>query len=147
MIDILSSHDGRIDSPKDPADATQWTSNQQIPLMYSNGDVLFANAFPRPRLGQGGFRAAFESTFRAATGHDVYSTTFGKPTRVTYDFALDRLKAQAKELDLDLANMCVCSRSIADWPVLMHAAQLYGPFARSSYRSALSPPADRRQPR
>ncbi|KAF5351899.1 hypothetical protein D9756_007478 [Leucocoprinus leucothites] len=66
-----------------------------VELVFCNPDLLWKSDFPRPRLGQGGFKAAFQGVYQALTGTQYPHIQFGKPTRETYKFAeevlVDRL--------------------------------------------------------
>ncbi|KAI5779104.1 HAD-like domain-containing protein [Geopyxis carbonaria] len=86
-----------------------------VPLFFSNPDLWWANEYPHPRLGQGGFRAALEGVWRAVTGRGLVASTIGKPHRETYEYAEDVLvkwiQAQAadgkdgEEVKLDTVYM------------------------------------------
>lgn len=77
------------------------------PLYFSNQDLWFASEHPLNRLGQGGFRAAFEglwktvtrdpSTDRSAELSDII-TQIGKPHQPTYEFAENRLRQHRKHI-------------------------------------------------
>jgi hypothetical protein len=75
----------------------------QPKLFYSNPDLWWASNYHLPRLGQGGFREAFEGLWAAVTGGEREGVTLskeiiGKPFRKTYGFAEKRLKAHRKEI-------------------------------------------------
>ncbi|KAJ2782136.1 hypothetical protein H4R18_002459 [Coemansia javaensis] len=74
-------------------------SRQSVPLYMSNADLIFANDFAQPRLGQGAFHVCLRAMWAALTaGAPLEYTCFGKPFRVQYDFAerlLDRLALDA----------------------------------------------------
>lgn len=53
---------------------------------------MWGNDHPVARLGQGAFRVALEAVYKEVTGLDLVSTIFGKPQRVTYDYADNRLQ-------------------------------------------------------
>ena len=38
---------------------------KEVPLYYSNPDVIYANEFPAPRFGQGCFAAALDAVYAA----------------------------------------------------------------------------------
>ena len=68
----------------------------QPPLYFSNTDLLWASSYHLSRLGQGGFRAAFEGVWAAVTGGpregvELQKTVIGKPFKETYEFAEKRL--------------------------------------------------------
>ncbi|VDB95371.1 unnamed protein product [Peniophora sp. CBMAI 1063] len=76
------------------------SSNPQtspVDLVFCNPDLIWKSDFPVPRLGQGAFREAFQSVFKAVTGEEYRYTQYGKPTKPSYDFARkmleDRLRA------------------------------------------------------
>ncbi|EJD35630.1 HAD hydrolase [Auricularia subglabra TFB-10046 SS5] len=63
-------------------------------LVFCNPDLLWRGQFPKSRLGQGGFREALMGVYRALEGKEYPYKMFGKPTRETYDFAKNLLRAQ-----------------------------------------------------
>ncbi|KZV71152.1 HAD-superfamily hydrolase [Peniophora sp. CONT] len=71
--------------------------NSPVDLVFCNPDLIWKSDFPVPRLGQGGFREAFQAVFKAVTGQEYRYTQYGKPTKPAYDFARkmleDRLRA------------------------------------------------------
>lgn len=72
LYDIVSSRDGVVGRPKDVEDDSQWTADAQVPVFFSNPDLLWSNEFPQPRFGQGSFQTAFKSVFRETTGRDLH---------------------------------------------------------------------------
>ncbi|KAH6877861.1 HAD-like domain-containing protein [Alternaria rosae] len=75
----------------------------QPPLYFSNPDLLWAAKYHLPRLGQGGFREAFEGIWAAITGGQaqgvkLQKVVMGKPHRPTYEFAEKRLIAHRHRL-------------------------------------------------
>ena len=69
-----------------------------VSLVFCNPDLLWGNDYPIPRLGQGGFRVAFQSVYRELTGNEYPYTQLGKPTVETYEYAEELLRARLKEL-------------------------------------------------
>jgi HAD superfamily hydrolase (TIGR01456 family) len=68
----------------------------QPPLYFSNADLFWAAEYHLSRLGQGGFREAFEGVWGAVTGGpregvQLLKNVIGKPFKETYDFAENRL--------------------------------------------------------
>jgi ribonucleotide monophosphatase NagD (HAD superfamily) len=57
MIDVILSR-GIIDRPH-PSD-----SSSPVELVFCNPDLQWRSEFPRPRLGQGAFREAFQAVFK-----------------------------------------------------------------------------------
>ena len=75
----------------------------QPPLYFSNPDLLWAAAYHEPRLGQGGFREAFEGVWRAITGGEekgvkLQKQMYGKPYGITYAFAEKKLELHRQEI-------------------------------------------------
>jgi ribonucleotide monophosphatase NagD (HAD superfamily) len=78
-------------------------------LHFTNSDFVWSNDFPLVRFGQGAFKNAFLSTFKQLTGiltgrygnnvgHVPTYTQYGKPERITYDYAKQVLEAYAKKI-------------------------------------------------
>ncbi|KAE8223335.1 hypothetical protein CF319_g3627 [Tilletia indica] len=99
IVDILRSRDGvfgTIDDERRPGH-----TKPQIPLYFSHGDLLWGNDFPVVRYGQGAFRIACESIYEATTGNKLEYTVFGKPERLTYEYAEAVLRDQINPADVD----------------------------------------------
>ncbi|KAI9474286.1 MAG: HAD hydrolase [Benjaminiella poitrasii] len=95
MLDALCSKDGILGTRKDDY------SVQDVPLYWSNNDLIWSTDFPAPRLGQGAFKVTLEALYKKLTGHELKSTSFGKPHSTTYQFAervLDTLATQPLQL-------------------------------------------------
>ncbi|KAI0279514.1 HAD-hyrolase-like-domain-containing protein [Russula aff. rugulosa BPL654] len=91
MTDVIQSR-GIIDRSRPIDGATP------VELIFCNPDLLWRSEFPRPRLGQGAFREAFQAVFKALTGAPYPHVQYGKPTKATYDFAEKMLRAHMSEL-------------------------------------------------
>lgn len=101
ILDLLLSHKGILgtisslnDNPTLPNRGYQ--QDDQPPLYFSNPDLFWAAKYHLPRLGQGGFREAFEGVWKAVTGGEEKGVTlqkkmFGKPFQATFEFAERRL--------------------------------------------------------
>ncbi|KAL9027041.1 MAG: hypothetical protein Q9196_004382 [Gyalolechia fulgens] len=105
LLDILLSDSGILGTQnpgRQPA--------QQVPLYFSNPDLHWAAQYHLPRLGQGGFQAAFKGVWDAATEGKVplQHTLIGKPSQPTFEFAEKRLVAHRNEL------LGIASRSEGD---------------------------------
>lgn len=75
----------------------------QPPLYYSNPDLWWAAKYHLSRLGQGGFREALEGIWTAVTGGErngveLQKIVIGKPFRMTYEFAEERLSRHREDL-------------------------------------------------
>ena len=75
----------------------------QPKIFYSSADLWWAAKYHLARLGQGGFREAFEGLWTAVTGGErmgvtLHKEVIGKPFYKTYEFADKRLREYRKEL-------------------------------------------------
>lgn len=87
ILDILVSQEGVIGSRQSSRAIESGTSKQAVPLYFSNPDLLWANAYDHPRLGQGAFKILLESLYYNLTKRKLVSEQIGKPSRVTYEYA------------------------------------------------------------
>jgi HAD superfamily hydrolase (TIGR01456 family) len=93
VLGTYSSKNGDVSLPN-----SGYLQDGQPPLYFSNADLLWAADYHLSRLGQGGFQAALEGTWRAVTANkanksppEMYKTVIGKPYRETYLFAEKQL--------------------------------------------------------
>jgi len=104
------------------AEPTSHPSANDVEVIFCNPDLLWKNEWEGPRLGQGGFRKAWEGVW--SVGHvgsllpvvranlfgqhvkmnqkDPVITQFGKPTKETYRFATGVLQEVSDEFDVEL---------------------------------------------
>ena len=87
VFGTISEKNGHEDLPN-----RGYLQDGQPHLYFSNPDLFWAAAYHLPRLGQGGFREAFEGTWAATTGGpangvELIKTVIGKPCQGTYEFA------------------------------------------------------------
>ncbi|CAG8957655.1 hypothetical protein HYFRA_00010522 [Hymenoscyphus fraxineus] len=81
IIDLLLSEDGVLGTKaKDP-------TKNQIPIYFSQGDLLCPTEHPIPRMSQGTFRIALEAIYKALTGKELERVVYGKPELATYKYA------------------------------------------------------------
>jgi len=92
IIDLMLSDSGRLGTRRPISKVLR---DGHIPIYFSNPDLWWANEYPQPRLGQGGFRAALEGLWRTITDgkSELRVTTIGKPHQPTYEFAENVLTA------------------------------------------------------
>ncbi|KAK4052386.1 hypothetical protein OIV83_002188 [Microbotryomycetes sp. JL201] len=101
VTDLAKSENGVFGTHKDVSKPSLWTKDAQIPIYFSNPDLVWGNEFSQPRHGQGAFQHSCASVFHTITGHELHRTTGGKPTRATYDYASTLLySAISGEIDL-----------------------------------------------
>lgn len=115
ILDLLLSRDGILgtisplnNNPSLPNRGYQ--QDGQPPLYFSNPDLFWAAKYHLPRLGQGGFREAFEGVWKAVTGGEgkgvvLQKEMFGKPFQATYEFAERRLVEYHSTLAGKTTNM------------------------------------------
>ncbi|KAF9787753.1 HAD hydrolase [Thelephora terrestris] len=86
------------------AEPTSIHSATDVEVIFCNPDLLWKNEWEGPRLGQGGFRKAWEGVWSHLKmgQNDPVITQLGKPTRETYSFAADVLREVSDELDVKL---------------------------------------------
>ncbi|MCJ1403922.1 hypothetical protein MMC11_007145 [Xylographa trunciseda] len=98
ILDLLLSHAGRLGTVSALNGSAAlpnrgYQQDGQPPLYFSNPDLLWAAAWPLPRLGQGGFQAALRGVWSAVTGGaQLRHRMFGKPNVVAYAFAEKKLE-------------------------------------------------------
>ena len=98
ILGTLSSKNGNNTLPN-----KGYQQDGQPTLYFSNPDLLWAAKYHLPRLGQGGFREAFEGIWAAITGGEregvhLQKVVMGKPYKPTYEFAEKRLIAHRRHL-------------------------------------------------
>lgn len=85
ICDVLRSPDGRIGVLGDD-------THPQPFLAFSHGDLIWGNDFTAPRFGQGAFQEAVKAVYEKMSGRPLEAVTFGKPQRLTYEYADALLK-------------------------------------------------------
>lgn len=105
ILDTLLSKEGYIGTLSEKnADKSLpnsgYLQDGQPELLYSNPDLWWATSYHLPRLGQGGFTAAFDGLWSAVTGGAelLGKRVIGKPSQETYEFAETRLRRHRKDL-------------------------------------------------
>ncbi|KAJ6497823.1 HAD-like domain-containing protein [Mycena sanguinolenta] len=93
ICDVIQSA-GLIGGPYVPLEK----QTNPIELVFCNPDLIWRSDFERPRLGQGAFKVAFQSVFKALTGSEYPYIQFGKPTHATYNFATHVLRTYMRDL-------------------------------------------------
>ncbi|KAK5111888.1 hypothetical protein LTR62_004620 [Meristemomyces frigidus] len=104
ILDLLLSEQGKLGTlSKKNGDKSLpnngYLQDGQPSLYHSNPDLWWASSYPLSRLGQGGFRAAFEGLWSTVTGGaKLEQTVMGKPHQPTYEFAEKKLRRHRKAL-------------------------------------------------
>ncbi|GAA5823187.1 hypothetical protein JCM11251_007515 [Rhodosporidiobolus azoricus] len=87
VLDLVRAENGVFGTAKDPKDQAAWAKEKQIPVHFSNPDLLWGNEFSQPRFGQGALQESMAAVYKLTTGHELQRHTGGKPTRATYEYA------------------------------------------------------------
>lgn len=99
ITDILLSRGGVVGTTRSCSLAGQENPASLVPLYFSNPDLQWASQYHLPRLGQGGFKAAFMGVWEAIhRGIPLEAKTIGKPSRETFEFAEKRLRKHRQKL-------------------------------------------------
>ncbi|PUU74006.1 HAD-like domain-containing protein [Tuber borchii] len=103
LVDLLRSADGVYGTLAEPG------SKGHVPIFFTNNDLVWANQYDTPRLGQGAFRAAVWAIFQRfpeAHKNPARSQILGKPTHETFRYAqkllIQNLIAKLKETSPEL---------------------------------------------
>ncbi|SCZ89264.1 BZ3500_MvSof-1268-A1-R1_Chr1-1g01067 [Microbotryum saponariae] len=109
ICDVLSSSHGVLGTSKS---TSEWESSPQLPVHFSNPDLLWGNEFSQPRFGQGAFQESVAAVWKRTYNKDLISTsrlmiwtwavlhrtTGGKPTSHTYKYASSLLSHHVRSL-------------------------------------------------
>ncbi|KAL8782065.1 MAG: hypothetical protein Q9213_005737 [Squamulea squamosa] len=99
IIDILLSEGGVLGTMRSDSHPNHDHLAPNIPLYFSNPDLHWASQYHLPRLGQGGFKAAFMGVWKEThRGIPLNGKTIGKPSQETFEFAEKRLMKHRREL-------------------------------------------------
>lgn len=63
MIDALTTRNGQL--------KTFQTERQDVPIYFSNPDLLWSNEYPLPRFGQGALQIALKALYTEMTGREL----------------------------------------------------------------------------
>ncbi|GAA5912181.1 hypothetical protein JCM5296_007503, partial [Sporobolomyces johnsonii] len=85
-LDLVRAQDGVFGTLKDPKDKEAWAPERQLPVHFSNPDLLWGNDFSQARFGQGALQESMAAVYKMTTGYELQRTTGGKPTLATYEY-------------------------------------------------------------
>jgi HAD superfamily hydrolase (TIGR01456 family) len=106
LLDILLDHHKRHPSPlRSHAHDGGAHTPAQIPVYFSNGDLQWSAQHHSPRLAQGAFHVCLGALYKEITGTDLQFTCFGKPQKVTYDYALSMLQRRARSMNVNISRV------------------------------------------
>lgn len=72
VLDLVSAEKGVFGTHKDVKDPSLWTAENQLPVYFSNPDMLWGNEWSQPRFGQGALQTSIASVFKEVTGYDLH---------------------------------------------------------------------------
>ncbi|KAK0473137.1 HAD-like domain-containing protein [Armillaria luteobubalina] len=107
-----------------------------VELVFCNPDLIWRCDFPRPRLGQGAFKEAFQAVYKALTGKKYPHVQYGKPTEATYQYAKSVLENQIRSLynhstkinNVDNPESDIAGANGAGWPSVLVRTGVYDPI-------------------
>ncbi|KAK0195670.1 HAD-like domain-containing protein [Armillaria mellea] len=109
-------------------------STKPVELVFCNPDLIWRCDFPRPRLGQGAFKEAFQAVYKALTGKKYPHVQYGKPTEATYRYAKTVLENQIRSLyNLSTKPTMymigdIAGANGAGWPSVLVRTGVYDPI-------------------
>ncbi|CAI5731219.1 unnamed protein product [Hyaloperonospora brassicae] len=111
------------------------SSGKQTPLFLSNDDFVFSGAYPFPRFAQGAFTRCLKLLYEDYTGRKLETTYYGKPHKVTYDYAkrlLNTISTQPEPLkrmygigDNPFADIQGANNAGDDWTSVLVRTGIY----------------------
>ena len=96
LLDLLLTH-GTLH--------TKELEQAQLPVIACNPDLVWASEYHMPRIACGAFVHMFASLYQEISGRELEVTWCGKPTEITYTYALRALERQAEERGLELGQV------------------------------------------
>lgn len=76
-------------------------------LAFSHGDLLWGNDFSTARFGQGAFQTAIRAVYEETSGRSLEAVTFGKPQKLTYEYANELLKERVTEMGGNVEDLSI----------------------------------------
>jgi HAD superfamily hydrolase (TIGR01456 family) len=92
VVDIVTGKDPLASRRAAPAPAP--SASALVPLFNASEDFVFPGAYAHPRFAQGAFLAALEHLVLLSGGAPLHTVRFGKPNKVTFDYAHALLERQ-----------------------------------------------------
>lgn len=72
VLDLVRAEKGVFGTHKDLKDPSLWTAENQLPVYFSNPDMLWGNEWSQPRFGQGALQTSIAAVFKEVTGYDLH---------------------------------------------------------------------------
>lgn len=91
ILELLMSKNGRMGTVSD-------SHTEGPPIFFAHNDVVWSTAYDLTRYGMGALRIMIEALYKASTGKTIDVTTYGKPSKTTFDYATRVLQQWCKDL-------------------------------------------------
>ncbi|KAK6507265.1 hypothetical protein TWF481_005713 [Arthrobotrys musiformis] len=96
ILELLMSKNGRMGTVSE-------SHTEGPPIFFAHNDVVWSTAYDLTRYGMGALRIMIEALYKASTGKTIDVTTYGKPSKATFDYATRVLQQWRKDLFNDPA--------------------------------------------
>ena len=95
IVDVLMSN-GRLDQ------APKMFPMKNMPVLACNTDLVWMAEASMPRFGHGTFLLCLEQIYQKLSGKELkYGAIVGKPSEITYYYAEQMIKSQAKSMGIN----------------------------------------------
>ncbi|KAF3915027.1 hypothetical protein ABW21_db0200960 [Orbilia brochopaga] len=74
------------------------TSQEGPPIYFAHNDVVWSTSYDLTRYGMGALRIMIEALYKESTGKTIDVTSYGKPSKATFDYATRVLRQWRKDL-------------------------------------------------
>ncbi|EPS43203.1 hypothetical protein H072_2807 [Dactylellina haptotyla CBS 200.50] len=96
ILELLMSKEGRMSTVSE-------TFDEGPPIFFAHNDVVWSTAYDLTRYGMGALRIMIEALYKESTGKSIDVTSYGKPSKATFDYATRVLQQWRKDLFSDPA--------------------------------------------
>lgn len=96
--DLAISRNGHLGTRRLPSEP------QSVPLFISNPDIVYADDYSVPRYAQGPLLRQLEVVHRIVYGEEIECSVYGKPSRLTFDFAEKVLRRKAEAHGVEISR-------------------------------------------
>ncbi|KAF2074585.1 hypothetical protein CYY_004092 [Polysphondylium violaceum] len=94
IVDIAQSKDGLLEK-----NFINKADTQMIDVHIANPDISYGGEFVLPRFTMGALTECIKTLYKIQTGRDLIHTFYGKPYKLTYEYAKELLSNQLKKLN------------------------------------------------
>ncbi|KAK6526284.1 hypothetical protein TWF694_004885 [Orbilia ellipsospora] len=96
ILELLMSKDGRMGTVSE-------TFTEGPPIFFAHNDVVWSTSYDLTRYGMGALRIMIEALYKESTGKAIDVTSYGKPSKATFDYATRVMQQWRKDLFNDPA--------------------------------------------